>query len=127
MEMYHFMVNFFREGGFFLYPLAIIFVVGVAIAIERTVTLTKEMVLNRNLWNEVTPLISAGNFKQVVAITSKSSAISLIYPTRWHTYLPTPPKHKESPTTPSQRSESATSLLQQKPATGGVCGKGMPR
>ena len=35
MEFYHFIVNFFREGGFFLYPLAAIFVVGVAISIER--------------------------------------------------------------------------------------------
>ena len=33
MELVHFMVNFFREGGFFLYPLAAIFVVGVAISI----------------------------------------------------------------------------------------------
>ena len=79
MEFYHFIVNFFREGGFFLYPLAVIFVVGVAIAIERTVYLTKEMVLNRNVWSEVTPLIGAGNFKQVVAITSKSkSAIATV-------------------------------------------------
>ena len=40
MEFYHFIVNFFREGGFFLYPLAAIFVVGVAIAIERFIYLT---------------------------------------------------------------------------------------
>ena len=74
MEFYQVVVNFFQEGGVFLIPLVVIFVVGVAIAIERTIYLTKEMVLNRNLWNEVTPLISAGNFKQVVAITSKSKA-----------------------------------------------------
>ena len=24
MELYHFVVNFFKEGGFFLYPLAVI-------------------------------------------------------------------------------------------------------
>ena len=74
MEFYHFIVNFFHDGGFFLYLLLIIFVVGVAIAFERTFFLTKETLLNRNLWAEVTPLIGAGNFKQVVAITSKSNA-----------------------------------------------------
>ena len=42
MELYHFVVNFFRDGGFFLYPLAAIFVVGVAIAIERFIYLSIE-------------------------------------------------------------------------------------
>src|SRR5262245_30267761 len=74
MEFYHFVVNFFRDGGFFLYPLAIIFVVGVAISIERFTYLTIETAANRRLWSQVVPLISSGNFKQVVAITSKSKA-----------------------------------------------------
>lgn len=74
MEFYHFVVNFFKEGGFFLYPLAAIFVVGVAISIERFVYLTIETTNNRRLWSQVVPLINHGNFKQVVAITSKSKA-----------------------------------------------------
>jgi biopolymer transport protein ExbB len=74
MEFYHFIVNFFREGGFFLYPLAAIFVVGVSIAIERFIYLTVETTSNRRLWGQVVPLINSGNFKQVVAITSKSKA-----------------------------------------------------
>ena len=74
MELYHFVVNFFKEGGFFLYPIGAIFVVGVAIAIERTVYLTLETVKNRVLWAELVPHLSAGNFKQVLALTSKSSA-----------------------------------------------------
>jgi biopolymer transport protein ExbB len=74
MEFYHFVVNFFRDGGFFLYPLAAIFVVGVAIAIERFVYLSIETTSNRRLWSQLVPLINAGNFKQVVGITSKSRA-----------------------------------------------------
>jgi biopolymer transport protein ExbB/TolQ len=74
MEFYHFVVNFFREGGFFLYPLAAIFVVGVSISIERFIYLTIETTNNRRVWAQVVPLINAGNFKQVVAITSKSRA-----------------------------------------------------
>ena len=74
MEFYHFVVNFFRDGGFFLYPLAAIFVVGVAIAIERFIYLSVETTSNRRLWGTLVPLINAGNFKQVVAITSKSKA-----------------------------------------------------
>lgn len=74
MELIHFMVNFFREGGFFLYPLAAIFVIGVAITIERFIYLTNETTQNRRLWAQVVPLINNGNFKQVVAITSKSKS-----------------------------------------------------
>jgi len=74
MEAYHFVVNFFRDGGFFLYPTALIFVVGVSIAIERTIYLTVESSRNRELWAEIVPHLSAGNFKQVLAATSKSKA-----------------------------------------------------
>jgi biopolymer transport protein ExbB len=74
MEFYHFVVSFFRDGGFFLYPLAAIFVVGVAISIERFIYLSIETTSNRRLWGQVVPLINAGNFKQVVAVTSKSKA-----------------------------------------------------
>ena len=35
---------------------------------------TVETTKNRALWNELIPLLSAGNFKQVLALTSKSSA-----------------------------------------------------
>ena len=79
MELYNFIVHFFRDGGFFLYPIAIIFVVGVSISIERFVYLTMETIKNRELWNDVVPHLGAGNFKQVIALTSKStSAIATV-------------------------------------------------
>lgn len=74
MSFFDYMINFFREGGVFLYLLAAIFVVGVGIAIERFIFLTAETTNNRRVWNQVAPLIAQGNFKQVVAITQKSSA-----------------------------------------------------
>ena len=67
-------VNFFKDGGLFLYPLALIFVVGVSIAIERFVYLTRETIRNRTLWDNLVPALSAGNFKQVVALTQNSKA-----------------------------------------------------
>jgi biopolymer transport protein ExbB len=73
-------VNFFKDGGFFLYPLALIFVVGVAIAIERFVYLTRETMLNRSLWDSLVPALSAGNFKAVTGLTqnSKSSIATIL-------------------------------------------------
>ena len=67
-------VNFFKDGGVFLYPLALIFVVGVSIAIERYVYLTRETLRNRSLWDDLVPALSAGNFKQVVGLTQNSKA-----------------------------------------------------
>jgi biopolymer transport protein ExbB/TolQ len=74
MNFMNSVVNFFKDGGFFLYPLAVIFVVGVAIAIERFVFLTRETYRNRGLWESLVPALSAGNFKQVVALTQNSNA-----------------------------------------------------
>ena len=56
MNFMNSVVNFFKDGGVFLYPLALIFVVGVAIAIERYVYLTRETIRNRSLWDELVPL-----------------------------------------------------------------------
>jgi biopolymer transport protein ExbB len=67
-------INFFKDGGVFLYPLALIFVVGVSIAIERYLYLTRETVRNRGLWEALVPALGSGNFKQVVTLTQNSKA-----------------------------------------------------
>ncbi len=74
MDWYNTVVNFFKDGGFFLYPLVIIFVVGVAIAIERWLYLTVETARNRSLWDEVSPHLGAGNFKQAIQLANASQA-----------------------------------------------------
>ncbi len=74
MNFFNTAVNFFKDGGFFLYPLALIFVVGVSIAIERFIYLTRETARNRSLWAALTPLMGSGNFKQMAALTQNSNA-----------------------------------------------------
>jgi biopolymer transport protein ExbB/TolQ len=74
MNFINSVINFFRDGGFFLYPLALIFVVGVSIAVERFIYLTRETARNRGLWDELVPALSSGNFKQVVTLTQGSKA-----------------------------------------------------
>src|SRR5688572_15472917 len=79
MELWSVVVRFFQGGGEFMYPIAVVLVFGIAIAVERYIYLTRMAARNRNLWNEVVPLLAQGNFKQVVAITSQSdSAIGQI-------------------------------------------------
>ncbi|HEV7631957.1 MAG TPA: MotA/TolQ/ExbB proton channel family protein [Steroidobacteraceae bacterium] len=72
-------VRFFQDGGHFMYPIAIVAVIGIAIAAERWVYLTIVTVRNRSLWRELAPLLAQGNFKQAVQLTSNSeSAIGQI-------------------------------------------------
>ena len=41
MNAYDLIVKFFKQGGFFLYPIALIWAIGIVIAIERFVYLTR--------------------------------------------------------------------------------------
>ena len=74
MDLWNVIVRFFQGGGDFMYPIAIVFVVGAAIAVERYIYLTHTVVRNRSLWNEVVPMLAQGNFRQVVQVTSKSDS-----------------------------------------------------
>ncbi|MET0292906.1 MAG: MotA/TolQ/ExbB proton channel family protein [Steroidobacteraceae bacterium] len=72
-------VKFFQDGGHFMYPIAIVAVAGLAIAIERWVYLTLVSQRNKSLWRDLAPLLGQGNFKQAVALTQNSdSAIGQI-------------------------------------------------
>src|ERR1700693_4023069 len=74
MSMFSHIVRFFQGGGWMMYPIAAALVVGVAIAIERWIYLTITAVGNRILWNDISPLLAQGNFRQAVQVTSKSNA-----------------------------------------------------
>jgi len=68
-------IRFFQGGGEFMYPIAVVLVIGVVIAIERYVTLTATSLRNRSLWNEISPLIQRGDFKQAIAVAGNSGAV----------------------------------------------------
>ncbi|HUP93029.1 MAG TPA: MotA/TolQ/ExbB proton channel family protein [Solimonas sp.] len=56
-------VSFFQKGGFFMYPIAIVAVLGIAIALERWLFLGKIERQNARLWREVGPMIGSGDFE----------------------------------------------------------------
>jgi len=79
MDFFNMIARFFQGGGHFMYPIAVVLVVGVAIAIERYVYLTLVASRNRSLWNDLSPLLAQGNFKGAVELTGRSdSAIGQI-------------------------------------------------
>src|SRR6202171_1044123 len=74
MNLWNLIVRFFQGGGDFMYPIAVVLVVGVAIAIERYIYLLHTAARNRHLWNEIVRLLAQGNFRQVAQATSKSES-----------------------------------------------------
>ena len=55
-------VGFFQKGGMFMYPILIVFGIGVAIAIERWLQLTRTRNENRRMWEKVQLVLSEGEF-----------------------------------------------------------------
>ena len=74
MDFFYSIVGFFSSGGLFMYPILLVFAVGVGVAIERYVTLT--MVTNKNqlVWDKVQPLLSNGEFEEARKLTSEDES-----------------------------------------------------
>lgn len=79
MEIYNAIISFFRDGGLFMYPIAIVLFVGLAVAIERYIYLEKSKQANKSAFDRMLPLLRTQDFDQVEALTKDcDSAISRI-------------------------------------------------
>ena len=67
-------IKFFQDCGPFLYPSLLMMAIGLAIAIERALFLSRARSENRSVWDQVLPLLQAGRFKDAGQITGKSGA-----------------------------------------------------
>lgn len=56
-------ISFFQDGGTFMYPIAAVMAVGVAIALERLLFLIKEKSSNRQTFEEIMPMIQKRDFR----------------------------------------------------------------
>ena len=70
MDFFYSIVTFFGTGGIFMYPILIVFAVGVAIAVERYITLSIVTRKNRSVWEKVQPLLTEGDFDEAREVTS---------------------------------------------------------
>ena len=72
-------LNFFREGGIFLYPLALIWVIGLVIALERFGFVMRVGAGNRRMWSQVQPLLEGGKFREALnAVSNSETALAHI-------------------------------------------------
>jgi len=67
-------IKFFQDCGLFIYPSMLIMALGLAIAIERFVFLTRARKENRKVWAEVLPVLQKGQFKDAQGMTARSDA-----------------------------------------------------
>ena len=71
MDIMYSIVGFFSTGGLFMYPILIVFAIGVAIAVERYITLTLITNKNQSVWESIQPLLMRGDFDKAREVTDK--------------------------------------------------------
>ncbi|MDJ0748640.1 MAG: MotA/TolQ/ExbB proton channel family protein [Woeseiaceae bacterium] len=74
MDAFYSIVSFFSTGGMFMYPILIVFAFGVAIAIERFVTLGQITAKNQVVWSKVQPLLDSGEFEEARQMTTEDES-----------------------------------------------------
>lgn len=68
------MVAFFQKGGMFMYPILLVFAVGMAIAFERWFQLSRIRSANTKMWNRVLPVLSKGEFDKARQLVSNDKS-----------------------------------------------------
>ena len=74
MDAFYSIVSFFSTGGMFMYPILIVFAFGVAIAVERFVTLGQITAKNQVVWSKVQPLLDSGEFEEARQMTNEDES-----------------------------------------------------
>ena len=72
---------FFQTGGAFMYPILIVFALGLAISIERYIKLTYERRINSKMWNRLQPVLAEADFntaREMVTKDDKSTISKLM-------------------------------------------------
>ncbi len=72
-------VSFFQDGGIFMYFIMVVFIIGLAIAVERFIYLNLIKLKNRSAWKQLLPILNQGNFRQAMQVATNSrSAVGRI-------------------------------------------------
>jgi len=72
MDTYSSITSFFQSGGLFMYPIALVLFVGLAIAIERWRFLRSALSSNQKAYTDLLPILSSKNYDQAEQYANKS-------------------------------------------------------
>ena len=79
MDVFATIINFFQQGGPFMFPLLIIMVIGMAIALERFLYLRRARRENRRLWEQLLLMLNKGDYEDAErAATHSETAIGRV-------------------------------------------------
>jgi len=67
-------VAFFQKGGLFMYPIMLVFTVGMAITIERWLQLSRTQSVNSKMWDQVHPILTEGEFDKAREMVSEDKS-----------------------------------------------------
>ncbi len=74
MDLYSKIVLFFQHGGEFMYPIALVMAIGVAISLERYFYLARQTSVNRRDYEKILPLLRAQRMREIQDLASKSKS-----------------------------------------------------
>ena len=74
MDFYS-IIAFFQKGGAFMYPILLVFAIGLAISIERWVQLVRIRSGNLKMWNQLYPLLRKGEFEKARQMANKDKSV----------------------------------------------------
>ncbi|MGK0442822.1 MAG: biopolymer transport protein ExbB/TolQ [Pseudohongiellaceae bacterium] len=73
MDMFDSILRFFQTGGAFMYPIALVLVIGTAISIERWLVLTAAKSANKKAFGQLLPALKKGEYARIIDASNKST------------------------------------------------------
>jgi biopolymer transport protein ExbB len=73
MDFYS-IIAFFQKGGTFMYPILLVFAIGLAISIERWIQLVRIRSGNKKMWKQLYPILSKGEFEKARQMANKDKS-----------------------------------------------------
>ena len=74
MGFFETIITFFQTGGAFMYPILIVFAVGIAIAVERYLKLMAVKNQNSKVWGDIHPFLEKGDFDKARGVLKEEES-----------------------------------------------------
>lgn len=74
MEVFTSMISFFQTGGMFMYPILLVLGLGIAIAIERYIVISRSQISMKRTWGKILPLLETKDYSAAVSLMSRSKS-----------------------------------------------------
>ena len=74
MDFYS-IIAFFQKGGTFMYPILLVFAIGLAISIERWIQLVRIRSGNQKMWKQLYPILRKGEFEKARQMANKNKSV----------------------------------------------------